>query len=75
MTSRGNCINDLVYIEFNEAEKRVYPQLAGCYGIAIQRQPANGEKVQCFLFQTESEFDDDVLNALSGLPEPQGPLQ
>jgi hypothetical protein len=74
MTARGNCVNDVVYIEFNEAEKRAYPQLAECYGIAIQLQPTDSEKVvQWFLFQTESEFDDDVLNALSGLPAPQGP--
>ena len=73
MTARGNCVNDVVYIEISEAEKHAYPQLAGCYGIAIQLQPANREKVQCFVFRTESEFDDDVLNALSGLPEPDGP--
>lgn len=73
MTSRGNSVNDVVYIEINEAEKRAYPQLAGCYAIAIQLQPTDSEKAQCFLFHTESEFDDDVLNALSGLPEPKGP--
>jgi len=65
-TGRGNCIDDVVYIEIDEAERRAFPQLAGCYGVAIQLQAAvDGEKIQCFVFQTESEFDDDVLAALS----------
>jgi hypothetical protein len=64
-TGRGNCIDDVVYIEIGEAEKRAFPRLAECYGVAIQLQAVDGEKIQCFVFQTESEFDDDVLAALS----------
>jgi hypothetical protein len=65
-TGRGNCIDDVVYIEIDEAERRAFPRLAECYGVAIQLQAAvDGEKIQCFVFQTESEFDDDVLAALS----------
>jgi hypothetical protein len=54
-----------VYIEIDEAERRAFPRLAECYGVAIQLQAVDGEKIQCFVFQTESEFDDDVLAALS----------
>ena len=64
-TGRGNCIDDVVYIEIDEAERRAFPRLAECYGVAIQLQAVDGEKIQCFVFQTESEFDDDVLAALS----------
>jgi hypothetical protein len=65
-TGRGNCIDDVVYIEIDEAERRAFPRLAESYGVAIQLQAAvDGEKIQCFVFQTESEFDDDVLAALS----------
>lgn len=64
-TGRGNCIDDVVYIEIDEAERRAFPQLAGCYGVGCQLQAVDGEEVQCFVFQTESEFDDDVLAALS----------
>ena len=32
----GNCIDDVVYIEIDEAEKRAFPRLAQCYGVAIQ---------------------------------------
>jgi hypothetical protein len=64
-TGRGNCIGDVVYIEIDEAERRAFPQLAGCYGVGCQLQAVDREKVQCFVFQTESEFDDDVLAALS----------
>jgi hypothetical protein len=64
-TGRGNCIDDVVYIEIDEAERRAFPQLAECYGVAIQLQAVDGEKIQCFVCQTESEFDDDVLAALS----------
>jgi hypothetical protein len=64
-TGRGNCIDDLVYIEINKSEKRTYPQLAECYGVAIQLPTRKGEKVRCFVFETEAEFDDDVLAALS----------
>lgn len=65
-TGRGNCIDDVVYIEIDEAERRAFPRLAGSYGVGIQLQAAvDGEKIQCFVFQTESEFDDDVLAALS----------
>jgi hypothetical protein len=66
-TGRGNCIDDVVYIEIDEAEKRAFPRLAECYGVAIQLQAVDGEKIQCFVFETESEFDDDVLAALSRL--------
>lgn len=66
-TGRGNCIDDVVYIEIGEAEKRAFPRLAECYGVAIQLQAVDGEKIQCFVFQTESEFDDDVLAALSNV--------
>lgn len=64
-TGRGNSIDDVVCIEIGEAEKRAFPRLAECYGVAIQLQTVDGEKIQCFVFQTESEFDDDVLAALS----------
>jgi hypothetical protein len=64
-TGRGNCIDDVVYIEIDEAERRAFPRLAECYGVAIQLQAVDGEKIQCFAFQAESEFDDDVLAALS----------
>ena len=67
-TGRGNCIDDVVYIEIDEAERRGFPgDLPGTlWRQAIQLQAAvDGEKIQCFVFQTESEFDDDVLAALS----------
>ncbi|MBZ5509418.1 MAG: hypothetical protein LAO78_28525 [Acidobacteriia bacterium] len=65
-TGRGNCIDDVVYIAIDEAERHAFPRLAECYGVAIQLQAAvDGEKIQCFVFQTESEFDADVLAALS----------
>jgi hypothetical protein len=64
-TGRGNCIDDLVYIEINKSERRMYPQLAECYGVAIQLPTGEGEKARCFVFETEAEFDDDVLAALS----------
>jgi hypothetical protein len=64
-TGRGNCIDDLVYIEINASERRMYSQLAECYGVAIQLPTGEGVKVQCFVFETEAEFDDDVLAALS----------
>jgi hypothetical protein len=64
-TGRGNCIDDVMYIEIEEAERRAFPRLAGCYGVGIQLQAVDGEKVQCFVLQTESEFDDEVLAALS----------
>jgi len=64
-TGRGNCIDDVVYIEIDETERRAFPRLAGCYGVGIQLQAVDGEKVQCFVFQTESEFDNEVLAALS----------
>jgi hypothetical protein len=54
-----------VYIEINKSEKRMYPQLAACHGVAIQLPTGEGEKVRCFVFETEAEFDDDVLAALS----------
>ena len=41
--------------------------LRECYGVAIQLPAVDGERVQCFIFQTESEFDDEVLAALSGV--------
>ncbi len=66
-TGRGNCIDDTVYIEIEEAERRAFPRLAGSYGVAIRLPAVDGERVQCFVFQTESEFDDEVLAALSGL--------
>ena len=37
-TGRGNCIDDVVYIEIDEAERRAFPRLAECYGVAIQLQ-------------------------------------
>jgi hypothetical protein len=43
----------------------MYPQLAACHGVAIQLPTGEGEKVRCFVFETEAEFDDDVLAALS----------
>jgi hypothetical protein len=64
-TGRGNCIDDLVYIEINKSERRMYPKLAECYGVAIQLPTGEGEKARCFVFETEAEFDDDVLAALS----------
>jgi hypothetical protein len=66
-SGRGNCIDDVVYIEIDEAEKRAFPRLAECYGVAIQLPAIDGERVRCFIFQTESEFDDEVLAALSGV--------
>ena len=66
-SGRGNCIDDVVYIEIDEAEKRAFPRLAQCYGVAIQLPAVDGQRVRCFIFQTESEFDDEVLAALSGL--------
>ena len=66
-TGRGNCIDGAVYIEIDEAERRAFPRLAECYGVAIQLPAVDGERVRCFIFQTESEFDDEVLAALSGL--------
>jgi hypothetical protein len=66
-TGRGNCIDDVVYIEIDETERRAFPRLAECYGVAIQLHSVDGENVQCFVLQTESEFDDEVLAALSSL--------
>jgi hypothetical protein len=66
-TGRGNCIDDAVYIEIDEAERHAFPRLAECYGLAIQLPAVDGERARCVIFQTESEFDDDVLAALSGL--------
>ena len=66
-TGRGNCIDDVVYIEIDEAERRAFLRLAECYGVAIQLPALDGERARCFIFQTESEFDDEVLVALSGL--------
>ena len=66
-SGRGNCIDDVVYIEIDEAEKRAFPRLAECYGVAIQLPAVDGERVRCFIFQTESKFDDEVLAALSGV--------
>jgi hypothetical protein len=64
---RGNCIDDVVYIEIDEAERRAFPRLAECYGVAIQLHSVDGESVQCFVLQTEADFDDEVLAALSSL--------
>jgi hypothetical protein len=43
-TGRGNCIDDVVYIEIDEAERRAFPQLAGCYGVGFQLQAVDGER-------------------------------
>jgi hypothetical protein len=66
-TGRGNCIDDVVYIEIDEAERRAFPRLVECYGVAIQLHAVDGENAQCLVFQIESEFDADVLAALSSL--------
>jgi hypothetical protein len=50
-TGRGNCIDDVVYIEIDEAERRAFRRLTECYGVAIQLQAAvDGEKIQCVSF-------------------------
>jgi hypothetical protein len=63
-TARANCIGDVVYIVISDEERQSFPELDGTYGIAVDgskddRQP------QCAFFQSESEFDDEVLAALA----------
>jgi hypothetical protein len=67
-SGRGNYVSGFLYIVISEADKRACPELAECFGIAIQQAAVQGGTVQCFVFQTESEFDDDVLAALSDTP-------
>jgi hypothetical protein len=63
-TARANCIGDLVYIVISDEERQSFPELDGAYGIALDGSKDDREPQYAF-FQSESEFDDEVLAALA----------
>jgi hypothetical protein len=67
-SGRGNYVSGFLYIVISEADKRACPELAECFGIAIQQAGVQGGTIQFFIFRTQAEFDDDVLAGLSGTP-------
>lgn len=62
---RGDCINDIVYLVFNARERQLFPELAECFGIALEISMDDNRSPHSCLFRTEAEFDDDVLAALA----------
>jgi hypothetical protein len=71
-SGRGNRINATAYIVINDSDRREVPELAQYFGIAVERLASTSGKVQYWLFQSESQFDDEVLAALSQRPFQHG---
>lgn len=64
---RGFQIDDLVYIEINRVEQRVFPELQGAAGIVVETGAQETSRLSYFLLQTREEFDEAVLLEMTGL--------
>lgn len=67
VNERAVHLEDTAFIEVNEVELRVFPELQGAFGIAISLSADQG--LRYVVLQTRQDFDDAVLLEMSGLPQ------